>query len=118
MINAANIDKDVEWIKRNAEGFNCEVVDESPKYGEVAIQGPKAEETVEKVLGLSVKDIPFYNFQTFEIDGEEVIVSRTGYTGEDGFEVYGPRLHPERMGQADGSRRAALRTRLPRHSPL
>ena len=93
VINAANIDKDVEWIKRNAEGFNCEVVDESPKYGEVAIQGPKAEETVEKVLGLSVKDIPFYNFQTFEIDGEEVIVSRTGYTGEDGFEVYGPHAY-------------------------
>ena len=93
VINAANIDKDVEWIKRNAEGFNSEVVDESPKYGEVAIQGPKAEETVEKVLGLSVKDIPFYNFQTFEIDGEEVIVSRTGYTGEDGFEVYGPHAY-------------------------
>lgn len=89
VINAANIDKDVAWIKKNAEGFDCTVEDESPKYGEVAIQGPKAEETVEKVLGLKVKEIPFYNFKTFNVDGEEIIVSRTGYTGEDGFEIYG-----------------------------
>ena len=89
VINAANIDKDVEWIRRNAEGFNCEVIDESPKYGEVAVQGPKAEDTLVEVLGIECRDIPFYNFKTFQIDGEEVIVSRTGYTGEDGFEIYG-----------------------------
>lgn len=89
VINASNIDKDVAWIKQNAERFNVEITDQSPYYGEVAIQGPKAEETVENVLGIPVKDIAFYNFRTFPIDGEEVIVSRTGYTGEDGFEVYG-----------------------------
>lgn len=89
VINAANIDKDVAWIKQNAEGYDCTVEDESPYYGEVAIQGPEAEATVEKVLGLAVKDIPFYNFKTFNVDGEEIIVSRTGYTGEDGFEIYG-----------------------------
>ena len=89
VINASNIDKDVAWIMKNAEGFDVEITDESPVYGEVAIQGPEAEETVEKVLGIPVKDIPFYNFKIFPIDGEEVIVSRTGYTGEDGFEIYG-----------------------------
>ncbi len=89
VINAANIDKDVAWIRQNAEGFDVKIEDQSPYYGEVAIQGPKAEETVEKVLGIPVKDIAFYNFKTFDLDGEEVIVSRTGYTGEDGFEVYG-----------------------------
>lgn len=89
VINAANINKDVAWIKKNAEGFDCTVEDESPKYGEVAVQGPKAEETVERVLGIACKDIAFYNFKTFEVDGEEIIVSRTGYTGEDGFEIYG-----------------------------
>lgn len=89
VINAANIDKDVAWIMKNAEGFDVTVTNESDKYGEVAVQGPKAEETVEKVLGIPVKDIAFYNFKTFQIDGEEVIVSRTGYTGEDGFEIYG-----------------------------
>lgn len=89
VINASNIAKDFAWIKKNAEGYNVDVVNESEYYGEVAIQGPKAEETVEKVLGIPVKDILFYNFKTFHIDGEDVIVSRTGYTGEDGFEVYG-----------------------------
>lgn len=89
VINAANIDKDVAWIKQNAEGYDCTVTDESPYYGEVAIQGPEAEATVEKELGLEVKGIPFYNFKTFNVDGEEIIVSRTGYTGEDGFEIYG-----------------------------
>jgi len=89
VINASNIAKDVDWIRSNAEGFNVEIEDQSPYYGEVAIQGPKAEETVEKVLGIPVKDIAFYNFKSFQLEGEEVIVSRTGYTGEDGFEVYG-----------------------------
>ena len=77
------------WIKKNAEGFNVTVEDESPVYGELAVQGPEAEETMERVLGLPVKDIPFYNFKTFKVPGEEIIVSRTGYTGEDGFEIYG-----------------------------
>lgn len=89
VINASNIDKDVAWIKKNAEGYDVKVDDQSGYYGEVAIQGPLAEETVEKVLGLQVNDIPFYNFKTFKVDGEEIIVSRTGYTGEDGFEIYG-----------------------------
>ena len=89
VINAANIDKDVAWIKQNAEGFDCVVTDESPRYGEVAVQGPKAEDTLVNVLGIECRDIPFYNFKTFHIDGEDVIVSRTGYTGEDGFEIYG-----------------------------
>ena len=89
VINASNIEKDVEWIKKNAEGFNVVIDNQSDYYGEVAVQGPLAEDTVEKVLGLSVKEIPFYNFKTIDVDGEEIIVSRTGYTGEDGFEIYG-----------------------------
>lgn len=71
------------------EGFNVEITDESPYYGEVAVQGPKAEEIVESVLGIPVKDIAFYNFKSYKTDGEDIIVSRTGYTGEDGFEIYG-----------------------------
>ena len=82
VINASNIAKDVDWILKNSEGFDVEIIDQSPYYGEVAIQGPKAEETVEQVLNIPVKDIPFYNFKTIHIDGEDIIVSRTGYTGE------------------------------------
>ena len=89
VINASNIAKDVEWIKKNSEGYNVKIENESDYYGEVAVQGPKAEDTVEKVLGLEVKDIPFYNFKVFTVGDEDIIVSRTGYTGEDGFEIYG-----------------------------
>lgn len=88
VINASNIDKDVNWIKDNAEGFDVTIVDESPKYSELAVQGPNAEKTLEKILGIDLKDIAFYNFKVLSLEGEEVIISRTGYTGEDGFEVY------------------------------
>lgn len=89
VINASNIYKDVAWILQNAEGFDVRIEDQSPYYGEVAIQGPEAEAAMENILGITVKDIAFYNFKTMNVDGEEIIVSRTGYTGEDGFEVYG-----------------------------
>lgn len=89
VINASNIAKDVDWIMKNAEGFNVEIKNESDYYGEVAVQGPKAEDTLVDVLGIEVREIPFYNFKVFQIDGEDVIISRTGYTGEDGFEIYG-----------------------------
>lgn len=88
VINAANIDKDVAWIEKNAEGFDVEVKNESDYYGEVAVQGPEAEDTLVNVLGMNVRELPFYNFTVFHMDGEDVIVSRTGYTGEDGFEIY------------------------------
>lgn len=89
VINASNIDKDVKWIFDNAEGFDVKIENESPYYGELAVQGPQAEETLKKMLGLPLEEIAFYNFKTYHIDNEDVIISRTGYTGEDGFEVYG-----------------------------
>lgn len=88
VINAANIDKDWAWIEKQAEGFDVKVENQSPYYGEVAVQGPEAENTLVNVLDLPVRDLTFYTFTTFERDGEEIIVSRTGYTGEDGFEIY------------------------------
>ncbi len=89
VINASNIAKDVAWIMKNAEGFEVDITDESAYYGEIAVQGPKSEATLEKILGLDTRDLPFYHFKTFEIGDETIIVSRTGYTGEDGFEIYG-----------------------------
>lgn len=88
VINAANIDKDVAWIQGHAEGFDVKIDHQSEHYGEIAIQGPKAESVVTEVLGLKVADLDFYCFSTYEYNGEQVIVSRTGYTGEDGFEIY------------------------------
>lgn len=97
VINAANIEKDVKWIRDNASGYDVEIIDESPRYGEVAVQGPNAEEKLGKILGLDLKEIAFYNFKTYAIDDEEVIISRTGYTGEDGFEVYGSHAFTQRL---------------------
>lgn len=88
VINAANIDKDVEWIMQNKDGYDVEVVNESDDYGEIAIQGPESETIIESVLGISCAELTFYTFKEFEYDGEIIIISRTGYTGEDGFEVY------------------------------
>lgn len=89
VINAANIDKDVEWMKQNLEGFNVEFNHCSDNYAQLAVQGPEGEKIVEEVLGLECKDIVFYNARRVDVDGETIVLSRTGYTGEDGFEIYG-----------------------------
>ncbi len=89
VINAANIDKDVEWMRHNAEGFQVAIDHCSDYYGQLAVQGPEAEAVVEQVLGLPCKVLSFYTVKTIDVAGETVIVSRTGYTGEDGFEIYG-----------------------------
>lgn len=89
VINASNIAKDVKWIMGNVGNFDVKIEDESLYYGELAVQGPKAEEVLKSIFGLPLEEIAFYNFKTYHIDDEDVIISRTGYTGEDGFEVYG-----------------------------
>lgn len=89
VINAANIDKDMEWIMTSAEGFNVNIDHCSERYGQLAVQGPEAETVMEEVLQIPCKDLVFYTAKTLNVDGVEAIVSRTGYTGEDGFEIYG-----------------------------
>ena len=88
VINASNIDKDVAWIMEHAKDFDVVVENQSEKYGEVAVQGPKTEEIVERILGIQCGDLAFYTCKEVEIAGETIIISRTGYTGEDGFEIY------------------------------
>lgn len=88
VINAGNIDKDVAWIMEQSKGFDVKVDHLSDKYGELAIQGPDAERIMRDVLGLDASALAFYTFMDTTADGEEIVVSRTGYTGEDGFEVY------------------------------
>ncbi len=88
VINAANIDKDVAWIEEQAKNFDVVVDNQSEHYAQLAIQGPNGEKTMKTVLGIDCSDLTFYTFKLVNYDGEEIIVSRTGYTGEDGFEVY------------------------------
>lgn len=88
-INASNIDKDIAWIEKNATGFDVVIKNKSENYGQLALQGPETEAKIESVLGISTKDLNFYEVRQVKTDGEVIIVSRTGYTGEDGFEIYG-----------------------------
>jgi aminomethyltransferase len=88
VINAANIDKDVAWINEQAANFDVKVDNQSESYGQIAVQGPEAEKTMKAVLNLDCTDLTFYTFKCVDYNGDNIIVSRTGYTGEDGFEVY------------------------------
>ncbi len=89
VINAANIDKDVAWMQQHLTGYDLSFDHCSDYYGQIAVQGPESEAVVTEVLGLSCADLVFYTAKTIDTEGETIIISRTGYTGEDGFEIYG-----------------------------
>lgn len=107
VINAANIDKDVAWMKEHTAGFDIKLDHQSDYYGQLAVQGPEAEKVVEEVLGIPCSELKFYTAKATTApsalaavpsalaavpDGfpsGQIIISRTGYTGEDGFEIYG-----------------------------
>lgn len=88
VVNAANIDKDFEWILGAVDERDVEVRNVSSEWAQLALQGPRAEETLSRLTDLDLPSIRYYRFATGKVDGVEAIVSRTGYTGEDGFEVY------------------------------
>ena len=96
VVNASNIAKDYEWICTHMEGYEVDVVNGSDEWGEIALQGPQAEKFAVEILGLAkAADLGFYTYMEAEWVSEgaaeshhRMIVSRTGYTGEDGFEIY------------------------------
>ncbi|MBL6988584.1 MAG: glycine cleavage system aminomethyltransferase GcvT [Bacteriovoracaceae bacterium] len=88
-VNAANIQKDWQWISNNLETFDCNVYDRSAEYSLLAIQGPRTEEVFDKLEMLPAEDLPYYSVRELKFEGEHIILARTGYTGEDGFEVFG-----------------------------
>ncbi len=100
VINASNIEKDVAWIEQNANGYDVSIENLSNRLGELAIQGPLSEEVLLQVLGIDCTDLTFYTFKEISFDGEHIIVSRTGYTGEDGFEIYAPEVETVRLWDA------------------
>ena len=87
-VNASNTDVDYDWIVEN----NCGAVikNESLQWGQIAVQGPKAIALSEKVFGRPLSEISSFNFATIAFAGGNCLVARTGYTGEDGFEVFVP----------------------------
>ncbi|MGM9763789.1 MAG: glycine cleavage system aminomethyltransferase GcvT [Candidatus Cryptobacteroides sp.] len=89
VVNAANIGKDFEWIVGQAQDYDVLIENKSAEWGEIALQGPEAEKIAVKVLGEpAIAELGFYTFCELTYNGKRMIVSRTGYTGEDGFEIY------------------------------
>jgi len=89
VVNAANTKKDYEWIIKHLDGFDVQVKNISDNVGQVALQGPLAEEVLQKLTHYNLKDIGFFKFEeNVDINGVSCMISRTGYTGEDGFEIY------------------------------
>jgi aminomethyltransferase len=92
VVNAANIEKDYAWIRSQvAARHGVHVSDYSPYYSQLAVQGPRAVETVKKLTSVDVGALKNYWFTWGEVAGvANVLIARTGYTGEDGFELYFP----------------------------
>jgi len=88
VVNASNVDKDFNWIKEQSKDFNVNVKNISNEYGQIAIQGPNAQKYLQEYVSMNLDDVGFYKFDYEKLYDSEVIISRTGYTGEDGFELY------------------------------
>jgi aminomethyltransferase len=91
VINAGTREKDYEWVRTQARGFDCHVSDYSDYYTQLAIQGPRAQETLQKLTNADLSKVRFYWFTWGTVCGlPNTLIARTGYTGEDGFEIYIP----------------------------
>ena len=88
VVNAANIDKDFHWMKKNTARFAMQIENRSEEYSQIAVQGPVAEKLLQEFTDFNLSSMAYYNFNMARVMGLEAIVSRTGYTGEDGFEIY------------------------------
>ncbi len=89
-VNAVNTNKDFNWIIDNSGHFDVEIHNVSSSYSQLALQGPKSIEIIKKVLGNKTETIKRFHFQEIKWGELQLLVSRTGYTGEDGFEIYLP----------------------------
>lgn len=89
VVNASNTDKDYQWIQKNAAGFsNATVRNASAEYGQIAVQGPEAERLLQPFVEHDLRQVKYYWAANARVLGGTALTSRTGYTGEDGFEIY------------------------------
>ncbi|PTG08815.1 glycine cleavage system aminomethyltransferase GcvT [Staphylococcus chromogenes] len=89
VVNAANTEKDFNWIQKQSNDFDVTVKNVSEEYGQLAIQGPNARDIIQKHVSEDVSQMKMFEFkQNVELFGKNVILSQSGYTGEDGFEIY------------------------------
>jgi aminomethyltransferase len=90
VINAGNASKDVDWLRYHAKGYDVRLEDVSDRYCQLALQGPRAELILQPLTETPLPAIRYYGFERATVAGTPCVLSRTGYTGEDGFELYGP----------------------------
>lgn len=116
-VNAANREKDFEWVRSYTAG-DVKVEDRSDHYVQLAVQGPRAEAVLQDLTPVDLSEIKFYRFERGPVGGADAIISRTGYTGEDGFEIYFSPRHAEsvwedlfRVGAPAGLKPAGLAAR-------
>lgn len=88
VVNASNTDKDYNWILDNKNGYNMKIENISDNITELALQGPKAQEILQSLTDYNLDNMKFFYFEKIDVNGVKCLVSRTGYTGEDGFEIY------------------------------
>lgn len=88
VVNAGTTEKDWDWITSHKGDLNVALTNASKDYCQIAIQGPRAVEILQSLTDTELEPIKYYHFTTGQVDGVDAIISRTGYTGEDGFEVY------------------------------
>ncbi|APF19224.1 Aminomethyltransferase [Caldithrix abyssi DSM 13497] len=99
VVNASNKDKDYQWILKNKID-DCQVIDQSDAFTQLAVQGKKAEETLQKLTDVNLAAIKFYWFVEGKLADVPMIISRTGYTGEPGFELYFANEYAEKVWNA------------------
>lgn len=97
VVNASNTDKDFAWVQKNAPGYDCTVTNASPVTAQIALQGPRSLEILQPLVpDADLAAVKYYWFTTGTVVGEKCLIARTGYTGEDGYEVYlSPAKAPE-----------------------
>lgn len=88
VVNASNREKDWAWVERHAAGMDVQIADRSDEFALLALQGPAAREILRSLASIDVDTVGYYRFAQGEVAGVAAIISGTGYTGEDGFELY------------------------------
>lgn len=98
VLNASNTPKDIEWIRSHAEGkVGVDIKDVSSETALLAIQGPDSAALLAKLTGVNLEEIYYYQFTSGSVAGVDCLISRTGYTGEDGFELFFEHTHAEAL---------------------
>ncbi len=123
VVNASNVAKDFAWIRQQIAGVGDAVaIDSSSRYALIAVQGPAAREVLQPLTGVELSTIKYYWFAHGEIAGVRGTISRTGYTGEDGYEIFTPpgqagRVWDALLQSGRGRRPQARGARRARHAP-